>query len=175
MKLVTSILASTAFMLLSLTAYASDSPLRIETQPKSCQLDSSHTSHESLKDCTSLAELGYAQAQFDLGHYWYDLADYTQALHWFTQASVQGNIDAQLLLGHMYAEGQGVTANKTQAFIIYKMAAVNGSDEALNRADTLAQTMSEDELKRSNQILAQIFKRYLQHIQKQGAEFNSLH
>jgi len=61
------------------------------------------------------AELGCDQAQYDLGlwylHYTstdYVQKDYAQAAFWLEKAAEQGNMDAQLKLGLMYLEGQGV-------------------------------------------------------------------
>jgi TPR repeat protein len=61
------------------------------------------------------AEPGCDQAQYDLGlWYLHDLnadyvqKDYVQAAFWLTKAAEQGNMDAQLKLGKLYLEGQGV-------------------------------------------------------------------
>ncbi len=41
------------------------------------------------------------------------------------------------------------------------MSAINGSDEALDRADQVALQMQRNELEIGNQVLAQIFRSYL--------------
>ena len=68
------------------------------------------------------AELGCDQAQYDLGlwylHYMntgYVQKDYVQAAFWLTKAAERGNMDAQLKLGKMYLEGQGVPQNNDVA------------------------------------------------------------
>lgn len=145
--------------------------LRCDLNPQAPDID------EALQLCIRQAELGHANAQHELGNYWYEglltEKDYDQALHWYSQASVQGHAQAQLRLGIMYANGLGIAVNKAQAFIIFKMAAVNGSDEAYNHADRLTVEMSEQELELANQILSQIFRRYLQHIQQHSFELNN--
>lgn len=119
----------------------------------------------ALEDCLTFAQLGYAEAQFVLGEYWYQgqltPRDYAQALKWFEQASVQGHAMAQLRLGTMFYRGEGIQANSIQAYIVFKMSAINGSDEALDSADSVAAQMQNNELEVANQVLAQIFRSYL--------------
>jgi TPR repeat protein len=61
----------------------------------------------------------------------------------------------------MFYRGEGVPANTIQAYIVLKMSAINGSDEALDSADQVALQMQRDELEIANQVLAQIFRSYL--------------
>ena len=61
----------------------------------------------------------------------------------------------------MFYRGEGVPANTIQAYIVLKMSAINGSDEALDSADQVALQMQRNELDISNQVLAQIFRSYL--------------
>lgn len=75
------------------------------------------------------AELGCDQAQVNLGlwylHYQvnyyepeeYMPKDYAQAVFWLTKAANMGNMDAQLKLGQMYLEGQGVPQDDDIAFV----------------------------------------------------------
>ena len=69
----------------------------------------------------------------------------------------------------MFARGEGVPANRVQAFIVLKMAAINGAEDAMDSADQLAQQMSREELQAANQVLSQIFRNYLQDIQGLGS------
>ena len=61
----------------------------------------------------------------------------------------------------MFYRGEGVPANSIQAYIVLKMSAINGSDEALDTADRVAAQMQRSELEVANQVLAQIFRSYL--------------
>ena len=119
--------------------------------------------------CQELASQGDAQAQYELGEYFYDgqrtQRDLPQALHWFEQASLQGNAQAQLRLGTMFSQGEGVPANNVQAYIVLKMAAVNGSDEAMDNVDQVAERMSREEQQAASQVLGQIFRDYLLELQ----------
>ena len=160
------------------SAPAEESPLLIDSTPRLCQpLQEGPALKENLQLCMRQAELGHAEAQYQLGNYWHNGAltkqDYNQALHWYEQASLQGHADAQYQLGLMFARGEGVTINRPQAFVILKMSAINGSDAAFDASDLLDAQMSSQEMQQANNILSQIFRRYLRHIQEQSLKDNS--
>ena len=50
-------------------------------------------------------------------------ADYATALQLFNKAAAQGNVDARLMLGYMYANGQGSALNYNEAVRHWKLAA----------------------------------------------------
>ncbi|WJN58909.1 tetratricopeptide repeat protein [Pseudomonas sp. SO81] len=124
---------------------------------------------QALAACQEMAKQGDTQAQYELGEFFYDgqrtPRDLPQALHWFEQSSLQGNAQAQLRLGNMFFHGEGVPANNVQAYIVLKMAAVNGSDEAMDSADQVAERMQREELQAASQVLGQIFRSYLLELQ----------
>ncbi len=124
---------------------------------------------ETLAQCQQMAIKGDSQAQYELGEYYYDgqrtPRDLKQALNWFEQASLGGHAQAQLRLGNMFFRGEGVPANNIQAFVVLKMSAVNGSEEALDTADLVAAQMRKDELDIATQVLGQIFRNYLTDLQ----------
>lgn len=164
-----------ALFSLSAPAENYDSPMLIDTPARTCTLNHDNSNlTNALAYCVQLAELGYDYAQYELGNYWYDGVlteqNYSEAIRWYSQASMQGHAQAQLRLGLMYAKGQGTAVNKAQAFIILKMAAINGSDEAYNEADRLILDMEAQELELANQVLSQIFRKYLQDIQDHNLE-----
>lgn len=153
------------FCMSPLVTYADDNSLIIPIAQQ-CSLERiANQPKVAFEECLNLAQLGYADAQFVLGEYWYQglltPRDYQQALKWFEQASVQGHSTAQLRLGTMFYRGEGVPANSIQAYIVLKMSAINGSDEALDTADRVAAQMQRSELEVANQVLAQIFRSYL--------------
>ncbi|WP_437882740.1 tetratricopeptide repeat protein [Pseudomonas sp. LRF_L74] len=127
---------------------------------------------KALENCQQTAESGNAQAQYELGDFYYEdprtERDLNKARHWFEQASLQGNAPAQLRLGTMFFRGEGVPANNVQAYIILKMAAVNGSDEAMDSADLVAEKMDRNEMEMASQVLGQIFRDYLMTLQNIG-------
>lgn len=169
-------------LLLTLTATGTRAdeqpPLLIDAAPRTCQpLQDGPTLEADLQLCIRQAELGHAEAQYQLGNYWYDDTlteqDFSKALHWYEQASLQGHAAAQYRLGLMFARGEGVLVNRSQAYVILKMSAINGSDEAFDASDQLDAQMSREELQQANDVLSHIFRRYLRQIQEQNLHNNS--
>ena len=124
---------------------------------------------QALASCQQAAQSGDAQAQFELGEFYYDgkntPQDLNKALNYFEQASLQGHAEAQYRLGSMFFRGEGVAANNVQAYIVLKMAAVNGAEDALDLADEVSANMPRDELEVATQVLGQIFRKYLLELQ----------
>ena len=124
---------------------------------------------EALAACEEAAKGGDAQAQYELGAFYHDdknpQHDLNKALSYFEQASLQGHAQAQLQLGTMFYKGEGVPANNVQAYIVLKMAAVNGAEDALDTADEVAAHMPRDQLEMATQVLGQIFRKYLLELQ----------
>ena len=124
---------------------------------------------EALAACEAAAKAGDAEAEYELGEYYYDgkntARDLDKALSYFEQASLKGHAMAQFQLGTMFFKGEGVPANNIQAYIVLKMAAVNGAEDALDTADLVAEQMSRDQLETATQVLGQIFRKYLLELQ----------
>ncbi len=122
-----------------------------------------------LQQCAALAEAGDSAAQYELGEYHYrhsDGSDYRQALRWLEMASLQGHAGAQLRLGSMLWRGEGIEVNRIQAWIVFKVAMVNGSDAAVDEADRLALEMNREELEHASRVLGEIFREYLQNLDR---------
>ena len=104
-----------------------------------------------------------------MGEFYYDgknaPRDLDQALSYFEKASLQGHAQAQFKLGTMFFHGEGVQANNIQAYIVLKMAAVNGAEDALDTADEVSEKMSREDLETATQVLGQIFRKYLMELQ----------
>lgn len=163
-----------------LLACAGDNSLLVPTEGRCALNVPDEDLSNALKACEQAAEGGDAQAQYELGEFYYNgqrtQPDLPKARHWFEQASLQGNADAQLRLGKMFLHGESVPANKVQAYIVLKMAAVNGSDEAMDNADQVAEQMPREELQVASQVLGQIFRSYLlelQNIDEQPSGFSA--
>ncbi|MHC6223845.1 tetratricopeptide repeat protein [Pseudomonas sp. X10] len=124
---------------------------------------------QALTACEQTAASGDAQAQYELGEFYYSGSqaprDLNKALNYFEQASLQGHAESQFRLGAMFFHGEGVAANNVQAYIVLKMAAVNGAEEALDLADEVSAQMSRDDLEHATQVLGQIFRKYLLELQ----------
>jgi hypothetical protein len=83
-----------------------------------------------------LAELGDAEAQFNLGVLYDEGAgverNLTTAADWYRKAAEQGFIDAQTNLGIMYYHGLGVDHDLEAAAHWFRLAADQGDVEAMN-------------------------------------------
>ena len=124
---------------------------------------------QALAACQKASDEGDAQAQYELGEFYYEgknaPRDLNQALSYFEKASLQGHAQAQFKLGTMFFRGEGVQANNVQAYILLKMAAVNGAEDALDTADEVTEKMPREELEVATQVLGQIFRKYLMELQ----------
>jgi TPR repeat protein len=133
---------------------------------------------QALNACQQVAASGNPQAQFELGSFYYDgqlaTRDLALALKWFEQASLQGHAQAQQRLGMMFFHGEGVPASNVQAYVVLKMAAVNGAEDALDDADMVAGQMRNNELQQATQVLGQIFREYLLQLQGSNSLFAPL-
>ncbi len=65
-----------------------------------------------------------------LGNESYDTQDYKQAFFWYNKAALEGDIEAQNKLGHMYASGKGTAPDLDNAVVWYERAAKAGNAEA---------------------------------------------
>lgn len=133
---------------------------------------------QALANCEQVAASGNPQAEFELGSFYYDgqlsERDLALALKWFELASLQGHAQAQQRLGIMFFRGEGVPANNVQAYVVLKIAAVNGAEDALDSADMVAAQMRNDELQQATQVLGQIFREYLLQLQGSNSLFAPL-
>lgn len=81
--------------------------------------DHTITSDEQAQDCVVLAAMGNSVAQAIVGALYhsgeYREKDVTEAVYWLQRAAVQGEGDAQLLLGIIYAKGEGGIPQNYQA------------------------------------------------------------
>jgi TPR repeat protein len=81
-----------------------------------------------------LAELGDAEAQFNLGVMYDEGAgidqSYVTAANWYRKAANQGFLDAQTNLGMMYYEGLGIPRDLAAAAEWFRRATSQGDHEA---------------------------------------------
>lgn len=75
---------------------------------------------------TPAAEAGDPVAQEMLGLMYRRGKEYSEAAYWFRRAAKQGRTKAQIGLGWMYENGEGVPLNPARAHMWYDMAAENG-------------------------------------------------
>ena len=82
----------------------------------------------------------------------YQNGDYPAAMKEFTALAGQGDADAQLILGDMYAQGQGVAQDNVQAYKWYAIASQNGSKGAPAARDKLKSKMSAADVNKAQQL-----------------------
>lgn len=95
-----------------------------------------------LKNTIKLAELGVAQAQYDLGLSYFSntdfesggnfILDFSQAVKWYLRSAEQGHIEAQVQLGICYANGLGVDKDENKAYYWWQKAAEQGHESAIS-------------------------------------------
>lgn len=161
-------------LLTSLPTLAEDGNSLLIPATGRCTLNAQPQDLENaIKACEGIAESGDATAQYELGEFYYSQSprQLDKALGWFQKASLQGQAQAQYRLGGMFFHGEGVKASNVQAYILLKMAAVNGDEDALDMADEVTEQMPRDELEHATQVLGQIFRKYL--LELQNAEGRS--
>lgn len=88
----------------------------------------------AMKSLTQFANLGYAEAQCQLGLYYYYGAsisqDYSKAVELWTKASDQGFEDAEYYLAHCYHDGTGVNQDYYKAAQIWIKLIKNGNKDS---------------------------------------------
>lgn len=156
------------FLFLLLSSYAWSDSLSLP-KASSCSLRFSPDQQAFvIKQCQKAAQAGDSNAQYLLGLYYSEGTltppDYNQAIYWLKEASSQASVEAQVRLGDMYKSGIGVPVDSLQAYVIYKIASINGSDVAMDQADAVAENLSQQELQQANYILGMAFKEYLSKI-----------
>jgi uncharacterized protein len=108
----------------------------------------------------SLAEQGYAGAQFQLGFMyrngWGAPKDYAEALKWLRRAAAQGDRHAQSNLGFMYRDGEGVQKDYVQAYMWFNLAAASSEFGKENFAaeyrDTVGSEMTPAEIAEAQKL-----------------------
>ena len=76
----------------------------------------------------------------------YDQGDYASAFAEAMPVAKGGDADAQYLVGHFYARGQGVRTSFVHAYFWYTLAARQGDEFAAGAVDDLARRMSPNQV-----------------------------
>lgn len=86
---------------------------------------------KALEWLTRAADMGDAQAQFDIGEFWESRRNYDKAMEWFNKAAMQNNALSQYRLGLLYFKKQNGEQDDVQAFNWLGQAAAQGNMDAL--------------------------------------------
>jgi TPR repeat protein len=73
-------------------------------------------------------------------------------MKWATLAAEQGNATAHLLLGYMYANGQGVIQDNVYAHMWWDIAASSGDKEASKNRDAMAEQMTPSQIEEAQKL-----------------------
>ena len=105
------------------------------------------------------AEQGNANAQVNLGFLYYQgigvVQDYSQTVYWYRKAAEQGLEIAQAGLAFMYTNEIGVSKNLLLAYMLYNLAAVNGSEQYASDRNALAARLTSAQLVEAQALAAQ--------------------
>ena len=81
----------------------------------------------------------------------FDSGDISDTLAQFRKAAAQGDVNAQLSLGVIYENGQGVLQDFIAAHMWMNIAAANGSTEAARNRHTVAREMTLSDISEAQQ------------------------
>ncbi|MCP4305497.1 MAG: SEL1-like repeat protein [bacterium] len=82
----------------------------------------------------------------------YEASDYATALQLWRPLAEQGDAEAQLRLGRMYAYGQGVPQDYVEAMKWFQLAAAQGHENAKKYRDLVAEQMTPDQLAEAQRL-----------------------
>ena len=121
---------------------------------------------EAVKWYRKAAEQGHADAQNNLGVMYASgrgvPEDAVEAVKWYRKAAGQGNADAQFILGFMYNDGRGVPKDAVQAYAWFNIAAGRGYQLAEEIRESLAESMTREEISRAQQLAREYWKIYVE-------------
>ena len=95
---------------------------------------------EELKNFKTLAARGDAEAQFQLGEYYWELSmeadneneeieNLKEAVKWYKAAALQNHLPSMVMLGEIYETGVGEYEDYEEAARWYRLAADQGDDD----------------------------------------------
>lgn len=88
----------------------------------------------------------------------YAAGNFSQAFKDAQTLSVEGNPDAQLYLGKMYADGRGTLQVTTSAHMWFNIASMNGSDEAFEERKTIQSQMTPELINEAQKMAVECIK-----------------
>ncbi len=93
-----------------------------------------------------------ACTDFDPGMEAYERGDYATALKEWRPLAERGHAGAQVLLGGMYARGEGVPKDYTEALRWYRLAAAQGDEDAFTARETLEKKMTPAQIAEAHRL-----------------------
>ena len=87
-----------------------------------------------------------ALADLNQGRSAYERGDYVKAFNEFKTSAEEGNADAQLMLGYMYAEGEGTLQNFVEAHKWFNLSASRGNQKAKKARNIITDKMTAEQI-----------------------------
>ncbi len=119
-------------------------------------LNSVATNNAAFANLKSRAELGDAEAEYQLGlAYSHGVGvptNYAAALDWFGKSANQGSAESENNLGQMYENGQGAAQDYTQAYKWYNLSAARGDQDADRHRDHLEYLMTRVQIEKAQKM-----------------------
>ena len=113
-------------------------------------------------DRKALAELGFADAQYNLARMYANgegvPENDSEAVKWYRKAADQGLAEAQFNLGLRYAKGEGVPENYIRAYVWWSMAKTQGSATAVRIIDKLKPEMTPQQIAEAQALAAKCYE-----------------
>jgi TPR repeat protein len=102
---------------------------------------------------------GKADAEYVVGAMYYTgnavIQDHKQAVGWFRKAAEQGHVQAQQVLGLMYRYHMGgVPQDNVIAYMLWNLAAANGSANAAEQRSQVVKTMTQEQVEEGQALSA---------------------
>jgi len=82
----------------------------------------------------------------------YEKGDYATALKEWRPLAERGHAGSQVLLGGMYARGEGVPKDHTEALRWYRLAAAQGDEDAFTARETLEKKMTPAQIAEAHRL-----------------------
>ncbi|MEW5911466.1 MAG: hypothetical protein AB1814_02860 [Thermodesulfobacteriota bacterium] len=112
----------------------------------------------SHQEVVKKAQAGDEESQYQLGRDYLEGVvvpqSFERARYWFYRAARQGNHEAQFALGDMLDTTEYGMLDKVQAYFWYSLAYAGGVAQAVNRRLHLADRMSQEEIRRAQDLQA---------------------
>jgi TPR repeat protein len=86
---------------------------------------------------------------------------YDVAIDFYLDLARTGLADAQLVLGDMYKEGDGVSKNLVEAFAWYYLAAQQGLEEAIKPMNEVMRSLPEEQWAKARALAEEYEQKYL--------------
>ncbi|HIG44330.1 MAG: SPOR domain-containing protein [bacterium] len=118
------------------------------------------------------AELGHPHAQGNLGSIYYSRSpvDMDQVLYYWQKAAEGGDIQSQYLLGIQYSQGKHIKQDHLFAYAWVKLAIDSGLENAKYALDVLSLSLSENDIKRGDELARQFSEETRTGMQRQSPE-----